>query len=109
MPTLLHISDLHRTSRPRLHNDELLAAMASDVGRWDSEGIPRPDLIVVSGDLIQGARLDAADPDAEIAAQYVEADHFLRRLAGSTSTVTLPASRSSPATTTSTEVGLVVR
>lgn len=81
MPTLLHISDLHRTSGPRLHNNQLLAAMASDAGRWDAEGIPRPDLIVVSGDLIQGAGPGSTDPEAEIAAQYVEADDFLRRLA----------------------------
>lgn len=81
MSTLLHISDLHRTSGPRLHNDELFAAIASDAVRWEAEGIPRPDLIVVSGDLIQGARFDASDPEAEIAAQYEEADDLLRRLA----------------------------
>lgn len=80
-PTLLHISDLHRTSGPRLRNDELFEAIASDAGRWEAEGIPRPDLIVVSGDLIQGARSDASDPEGEIAAQYGEADDFLRRLA----------------------------
>ncbi len=38
-------------------------------------------LIVVSGDLIQGAGPGSTDPEAEIAAQYVEADDFLRRLA----------------------------
>lgn len=80
MPTLLHISDLHRTSGPRLHNDQLFAAIASDAGRWDAEGIPQPDLVVVSGDLIQGAGPGSPDPDAEIAAQYVEADDLLRRL-----------------------------
>ena len=35
-------------------NDDLLAAIASDATRWESEAIPRPDLIVVSGDVIQG-------------------------------------------------------
>ena len=81
MPTLLHISDLHRTSEPRLKNDELFAAIASDATRWESEGIPRPDLIVVSGDLIQGTSIDAPDPDSEIVAQYSEASDFLQRLA----------------------------
>lgn len=81
MPTLLHISDLHRTPEPRLSNEELFAAIASDAARWDNEGIPRPDLIVVSGDLIQGASMEAPDPDSEIAAQYIEADNFLQRLA----------------------------
>ena len=82
MPTLLHISDLHRTADPRLANDELLASIASDAARWTMEGIPRPDIVVVSGDLIQGARIDAHDPDAAIAAQYTEANAFLVGLAG---------------------------
>ena len=81
MAVLLHISDLHRTSDPRLDNDQLFAALASDAARWDAEGIPWPDLVVVSGDLIQGAGPGSADPDAEIVAQYAEADDFLRRLA----------------------------
>ena len=80
MPTLLHISDLHRTSQPRLSNDELLAAIVSDATRWSSEGIPRPEFIVVSGDLIQGAELGAPDSDNKIEDQYREADGFLRRL-----------------------------
>ena len=81
MPTLLHISDLHRTSEPRLKNDELLAAISSDATRWKLEGIPQPDLIVVTGDLIQGVNLGAADPDSNIAAQYIEATDLLQKLA----------------------------
>ncbi len=81
MPTLLHISDLHRTSGPRIGNDELLAAITSDAMRWRGEGIPNPDLIVVSGDIVQGVSIGTSDPDSEIAAQYSEACDFLRRLA----------------------------
>lgn len=81
MPTLLHISDLHRTSLPRLSNDELLAAIASDAKRWRREGIPSPDLVVVSGDLVQGVSINTPDPDSKIEAQYSEAFDFLRRLA----------------------------
>ena len=82
MPTLLHISDLHRTSKPRLDNDMLLAAIVSDATRWDSEGLPKPDLVVVSGDLIQGSDLlDAAASDSEIKCQYAEASDFLQKLA----------------------------
>ena len=81
MPTLLHISDLHRTAGPRLTNDVLFAALASDARRWESEGIPRPDLVVVSGDLIQGASVDVSDPDSEICAQYIEAGELLCQLA----------------------------
>ena len=80
MPTVLHISDLHRTAGPHLSNDELLPALVSDAKRWDAERIPRPELIVVSGDLVQGAALNACDPDAEVDAQYREVDDFLRRL-----------------------------
>ena len=77
MPTLLHISDLHRTSTPRLDNDELLSAILSDAKRWEEEGIPYPEAIVVSGDLIQGTSVDHPNPDAEIASQYAEVGAYL--------------------------------
>ena len=64
-----------------MDNDVLLAAIFSDATRWMLEGIPWPDLIVVSGDLIQGVGHDASDPDSEIAAQYAEATAFLEQLA----------------------------
>lgn len=80
MPTLLHISDLHRTSTPRLDNNELLSAILSDARRWEQEDIPHPDLIVVSGDLIQGTGMDRADADTEIESQYAEVGAFLRQL-----------------------------
>ena len=84
MPTLLHISDLHRTSGPRLRNDELFTAILSDSPRWKLDGIPDPDLIIVSGDLIQGVNpedFDAASADDEISRQYEEASDLLGRLA----------------------------
>jgi len=62
-------------------NDELLTAMSSDAARWRLEGIPRPDLIIVSGDLIQGVSATAQSPDDELEAQYAEAGDFLGRLA----------------------------
>lgn len=80
VPTILHISDLHRTSGPHLSNDELLPALVSDAIRWQAEGIPRPDLIAVSGDLVQGAALNHPDPDAEVDAQYREVGDFLNGL-----------------------------
>ena len=80
VPTLLHISDLHRTSTPRLDNDELLSAILSDTKRWEKEGIPYPEVIIVSGDLIQGTSVDHPNPDSEIASQYAEVGTFLRQL-----------------------------
>ena len=80
VPTLLHISDLHRTSTPRLDNDELLSAILSDTKRWEEEGIPYPEVIIVSGDLIQGTSVDHPNPDSEIARQYAEVGAFLQQL-----------------------------
>lgn len=81
MPALLHISDLHRTAGPRVGNDELLTAMSSDAARWELDGIRRPDLIIVSGDLIQGVSAGGPSPGDEIEDQYAEAGDFLVRLA----------------------------
>ena len=81
MPTLLHVSDLHRTSDPRLTNDDLLAAIFSDSTRWEAEGISWPELIIVSGDLIQGVDVNASNQDSKIAAQYGEVSDFLHRMA----------------------------
>ena len=81
MPTLLHISDLHRTLKPRTSNEELIAAIIGDEKRWESEGIPTPDLIIVSGDLIQGVPTGSPCADDMIAEQYHEAGDFLRDLA----------------------------
>ena len=78
--TLLHISDLHRTATPRLSNLDLLSAIFSDATRWNTEGIPKPDLIVVSGDLIQGTEM-GSNSDSEIVAQYDEVGDFLQQLA----------------------------
>lgn len=81
MLTLLHISDLHRTKGPRLYNEELLPAILNDSRRWAEDGIPQPDLIIVSGDLIQGVPADALDADREVERQYEEASDFLCELA----------------------------
>ena len=80
MPTLLHISDLHRMSTPILDKDELLSAILSDTKRWEEEGIPYPEVIVVSGDLIQGTSVDHPDPHSEIVRQYAEVGTFLQQL-----------------------------
>ena len=56
-----------------MNNDELPAAIFSDAPRWEAKGIPWPDLIVVSGDVIQGVPADTQEPDSKIEAQYAEA------------------------------------
>ena len=62
-------------------NDELLTAMSSDATRWELDGIPKPDLIIVSGDLVQGVSAGGQSSDDEIEAQYAEAGDFLAGLA----------------------------
>ena len=80
VPTILHISDLHRTSHPHLDNDELLSSICSDASRWHADGIPSPDLIVVSGDIVQGAAINDPNADAVVKSQYDEATDLLFRL-----------------------------
>ena len=81
MPTILHISDLHRDSADQYETEQLIAAISSDSNRWESEKIPRPDLVVVSGDLVRGVPSDLSDPGAELGARYQAAGEFLDRLA----------------------------
>ena len=40
-----------------MDNDTLLALIDGDSNRWDLDGIGRPDLLVISGDLVQGGWL----------------------------------------------------
>jgi hypothetical protein len=81
--SILHVSDLHRSPGEPIDNDELISTLVADRDRYRTEepAVPAPEAVVVSGDLIQGARLDAADPDAEIREQYEVAVDFLTRLA----------------------------
>lgn len=83
MPVLMHISDLHRSSTEPVSNAELVAALERDLDRQSSESpaIPPPDALIVSGDLIKGARLNVTDPEGTVKAQYRQAEEFLGELA----------------------------
>ena len=82
MFSILHISDLHRSREEPVDNDSLLAALLADRDRYAGETprIPEPQAIVVSGDLIQGARLDDPNWQQSIRDQYTVADRFLTAL-----------------------------
>ena len=82
MFSILHISDLHRSSEEPVDNDSLLAALLADRDHYAGETprIPPPSAIVVSGDLIQGARIDAPNWQQSIKDQYAVADNFLTAL-----------------------------
>jgi len=82
MYTLLHISDLHRSPTEPVDNATLLAALLNDQDRCRSETpeIPSPDAIVVSGDIIQGARIGQDNWQRVIQEQYEAAEDFLCNL-----------------------------
>jgi 3',5'-cyclic AMP phosphodiesterase CpdA len=82
--SVLHISDLHRDPENPIRNDVLLDCLEVDRRHYAAEETPAvrsPDLIIVSGDIIQGIRADEPDPDKKLREQYQEAFDFLSRLA----------------------------
>ena len=81
--SVLHILDLHRDPANPIRNDVLLDSLENDRRHYSAEETPAvrsPDLIIVSGDIIQGIRPDAQDPDARLREQYQEAFDFLAAL-----------------------------
>ena len=81
--SVLHISDLHRDRGNPICNDVLLDSLANDRRRYTAEETPpvrSPDLIIVSGDIIQGIRPDTLDPENALREQYREALDYLVRL-----------------------------
>ncbi len=81
--SILHISDLHRDPENPIGNVALLDSLENDRRRYSLEETPRvrkPDIVVVSGDIVQG--VNGKDPDAEkkLQAQYAEALNFLNEL-----------------------------
>ncbi len=54
MLTIAHISDLHRSSDNSISNVALLNSLIHDIDAYTAQGIEKPDLLIVSGDIIQG-------------------------------------------------------
>ena len=79
MFTILHISDLHRSSADPISNKELVSALIADADRQSRETprISRPDAVIVSGDLVQGLPVGNPDYPAGLARQYEEALELL--------------------------------
>lgn len=73
--SILHISDLHKGE----NNDfsHLFASLCNDSDSYE-QNIPKPEIIVVSGDLAEGANGDEADK--KIQKQYEEVEGFLNKL-----------------------------
>lgn len=81
MITLLHISDLHRDAGSKLTTGSLLESLRLDRDRYVRDGIPSPDIAIVSGDIVYGVNSHDAASDAALQQQYDEALDFLARLA----------------------------
>ena len=82
--SILHISDLHRDRNNPIRNDVLLDSLENDCRHFSAEEelkIRAPDLIVVSGDVIQGISSDMPEPDKSLREQYDEACSLLIQVA----------------------------
>lgn len=79
MFSILHISDLHRDLKDEIPNGWLLDSLELDFQQFDDQSptIMRPNLCIVSGDLVYGVRPDKADADSELRRQYEQAEEFL--------------------------------
>jgi 3',5'-cyclic AMP phosphodiesterase CpdA len=83
--SILHISDLHRDPDNPIGNEALLDSLENDRRRYtieETSKVRSPDLIIVSGDIIQGVRPDAPDAEKRLSNQYGQALDFLNRLTG---------------------------
>src|SRR5687768_13777888 len=81
--SILHISDLHRDPGNPIRNDVLLSSLENDRQRYtlkDDPIVRSPDIIVVSGDVIQGVAPGTTDFDGKLAEQYGEALDFLGQM-----------------------------
>lgn len=77
MFSIMHISDLHRSPSDPVSNAMLIESLLADRDAYPLNGIPTPDAVVVSGDLIYGAPLGAPDYRENVQQQYEVAIEFL--------------------------------
>ena len=80
---ILHVSDLHRDPYSPISNITLLDSLKRDRDQYassDDLGVSSVDLIVVSGDIVQGVRRGREDAEAILQHQYDEALEFLEGL-----------------------------
>jgi Calcineurin-like phosphoesterase len=81
--SILHISDLHRDPDNPIRNDVLLTSLESDRKHYsmhESPAVRRPDIVVVSGDIVQGVKANAPEAELKLRVQYDEALDYLNQL-----------------------------
>ena len=76
--SILHISDLHKPDGCDLAN--LFYSLQIDCEGYVNAGIQKPEIIVVSGDLVEGTKDTGSDAENIIRAQYAEVGKFLAKL-----------------------------
>ena len=77
--SILHISDLHRIKSENI--DCLISSLEIEKSNYATLGIPPVQLIVVSGDIVNGSnKSDANIAKREIQQQYDDATVFLKKL-----------------------------
>lgn len=76
--SIMHISDTHRISGANITNAELKSSLISDCNKFNSDtiNIKRPDIIILSGDVIQGLTIGGGNYPADLEKQYKEAKKF---------------------------------
>jgi 3',5'-cyclic AMP phosphodiesterase CpdA len=67
---ILHISDIHRTPDEKVSNSQILHSLKTDLTRHEKEGIPRANIVVLSGDITQSGTKQ----------EFAEAREFLESL-----------------------------
>ncbi|GHV42250.1 hypothetical protein AGMMS49546_20230 [Spirochaetia bacterium] len=70
--SIMHISDLHKS--PQDSYESLFRSLIDDCDIYSANGINKPDIVVVSGDLIKGGSTN------EIVTQYSEVKDFLEKI-----------------------------
>lgn len=77
--TIIHLSDIHRDRYDPISNDALFASIMLDIDKYQELQVKKPDLILLSGDIVRGVGHDEAKNVLE--KQYDEAFLFLDNLA----------------------------
>lgn len=78
--SILHLSDLHRDLTDEIPNTWLIDSIANDLDRLEKDQVYRPQLCIVSGDLIYGIQRGSSEPDSELKRQYAQSLEFLTEL-----------------------------
>jgi len=78
---IVHISDLHRSKENPISNAALLNSLLNDIDNYGNTPLKfsKPDLLIISGDIVQGSR-DPEKASEIIKAQYEEALNFINDL-----------------------------